>query len=94
MKYRYRILVWNKNYSFDNYDDNIYRKPDEKIDYMSEIETWTAEKGIDDLKFAWEKMLGSYEGFTYCVKDMVDDHIIVGGVFDPNDWEIIEEYFS
>lgn len=94
MKYRYKILVWNENYSFGNYDDNVYCKPDKDIDYASEIKVWTVAQGIYELKFEWEKMLKSYEGFTYCVRDRLGDLVIVGGVFDPGDWEIIEEYFS
>lgn len=92
MECRYKIIVWNENYSFGNYDDDIYRKRDDDIDYMHELKMWSMSPGNNELKFLWEKYLKEYEGYTYCVRDTLDDHIIVGGVFDPGDWEIISDY--
>lgn len=92
MECEYKILVWNEKYSFENYDDEIFRRRDDDIDYKKELKMWSMSPGNNELKFLWEKMLESYEGYTYCVRDMFDDHIIVGGVFDPGDWEIISDY--
>lgn len=33
----------------------------------------------------WRKLVKAYEGYTYCVKDMLQDKIIVGGILEPGD---------
>ena len=91
---KYRIIVWNENYSFENYDDLVYRKPHAEIDYLNTVKAWTEAKDKTSLIELWKKFLKTYEGYTYCIRDMSDDHIMVGGVYDPNDIDIIEDYFS
>ena len=91
---KYRIIIWNENYSFENYDDHIYRKPHAEINYSTEIKTWTEVKNKKALKEMWQELLRTYEGYTYCVRDMENDHNMVGGVYDPNDIDVINDYLS
>lgn len=46
------------------------------------------------LKSAWRRLLKKNEGCTYSVWDHLYEDVIVGGVFDPTDIDVIKEHFS
>lgn len=87
----YVVRIYKEDYSFDCYDDTIYRLPESEVDKKTILKEIVCSDKTDLLR-KWAKKLEEYEGFTYCVKDLARDEIIVGGVYDPSDDEIIEEY--
>ena len=90
---RYVVRVYTENYSFENYSDNIYLTPEKdvrKSDILAE-ETANTE---DNLLVVWMKLLKKYAGYTYCVKDLLNDGLIIAGVYDPGDFECIKDYFT
>lgn len=91
MKQRYVIRVYKLKYSFDKYDDNIYLVPESDVDENDIlIENWAST--IERIIKRWNILIRKYEGYTYCVKDVEQDEILVGGVFDPSDIDYLDEY--
>ncbi len=88
---RYVIRIYTKDYSFSNYDDSIYEVPEKEVNFK-DILLQNYTNTIQELLFFWNKLIKDYEGYTYCVKDVIDEVIIVGGIFDPSGKEIINEY--
>jgi hypothetical protein len=91
MNKKYAIRVYKAKYSFDRYDDYIYMLPESKVDTNDIlVERWA--DTIEELIKKWYVLVDKYEGYTYCVKDVEHDSVIIGGVFDPGDVECLEEY--
>ena len=84
MKGRYEIRIYNKRYNMHPY--YYTGKKDIKLSI------WCATP--EELMSKWDELLEDYEGDTYSVWDSLTDEIITGGAYDPNDWQIIEEYFE
>ncbi len=89
---RYVVRVYTEDYSFENYDDYIYRA-DEKDVNANDVKVQKSANSKEELTTLWQQMLVAWEGYTYSVKDVINDEIIIGGVFDPNDIDYINEYF-
>lgn len=83
---RYVLRVYDRSLP---YDDDIYRSEEnnDKIEVQFEADT------LPDMLEIWYKQLEEYEGCTYCIKDMENNTLIVGGAYDPNDDDIIKEHF-
>jgi hypothetical protein len=91
MKQKYAIRVYKAKYSFDKYDDYIYMVPEVDVDANDIlVESWA--DTIQEVIKEWNILIDKYEGFTYCVKDVYNDEVLIGGVFDPGDIEYLEEY--
>lgn len=91
MKQKYAIRVYKAKYSFDRYDDYIYMLPEAEVDTNDVlVERWA--DTIEEIIKQWYILINKYEGYTYCVKDVGDDSVIIGGVFDPGDVDCLEEY--
>ena len=88
---RYAIRVYDGRYGFSNYDDYVYTLPEAQVNKSDIMVERFAETKADIIKH-WSTLISKYEGFTYCVKDIEKDHVIVGGVFDPDDIEVLENY--
>lgn len=89
---RYVVRVYTEDYSFENYDDYIYRA-DEKNVNTNDVKVQKSANSKEELTALWQQMLETWEGYTYSVKNVIEDEIIIGGVFDPNDIDYINEYF-
>jgi len=75
------------------YDDKIYQTDEASVPLeavLLEARVNTAEA----LTELWSCLLTEYEGYTYCVKCLLTDKLITGGVFDPSDIDYINEYFE
>lgn len=84
MNKKYAIRVYKAKYSFDKYDDYIYMLPESEVNAKDIlVERWANTKG--ELINEWDILINKYEGFTYCVKDVENDQVLIGGVFDPGD---------
>ena len=84
MNKKYAIRVYKAKYSFDKYDDYIYMLPESEVNAKDIlVERW-ADTVIELIK-EWNILINKYEGFTYCVKDVENDQVLIGGVFDPGD---------
>ena len=84
MKEKYEIRIFNELFNMDP----DYYKGNEDIKFSVWCET------SKELKEKWEELLKENEGETYSIWDHTVNEIIVGGAYDPNDWEIIDEYFE
>ena len=90
MKQKYVIRVYKAKYSFDKYDDYIYMLPEAEVDSKDIlVERWSNAK--DELIKKWNILINKYEGYTYCVKDVENDQVLIGGVFDPGDEDYLLE---
>ena len=88
MTQKYVIRVYK---SFGKYDDDIYMLPESEVSAKDIlVERWAST--IQEIIKEWHILIYKYEGFTYCVKDVEHDSVIIGGVFDPDDIECLEEY--
>ena len=89
----FAIRVYKECYSFDNYDDFIYRHNESDVNFgdLMVNEVYCSENRLVD---GWRRLLTDWEGWTYCVKDLINDEVITGGVFDPSDIEYIEGYIK
>ena len=84
MKGRYEIRIYNERF---NMDPNYYTGNED-----IKLSVWC---GIPkELKRKWEELLDENEGETYSICDHTANDIIVGGAYDPSDYEIIDEYFG
>ena len=90
---RYAIRIYKMKYSFENYDDYIYKAQEDSVN-TDDILLERRADNKDKLISEWNTLFYKYEGFTYCVKDIDNDMVITGGVFDPVDIEYIEDYFN
>lgn len=96
---RFALIVYKAKYGWDNYSDNIYLsgKYDTKEDTVLMRET----NSFQTLMKMWHTNLKHYVGYTYCVRDRGHmalnqdpvDNLLVGGVYDYDDEEIIRENF-
>ena len=87
---RYALRVYIPSYCFERYDDGIYTVEEAKVNRKDILRERTADtlKGIIAV---WHELLEEYVGYTYCVKDVDADQVLVGGVYDPDDVEVLEE---
>jgi hypothetical protein len=102
----YIIRVFNMEYSFDNYTDDVYMRrseiipddtsyaiPESEVDpetVVFEVRTWNANELIN----AWHYVFDRFEGHTYCVKAIIGssyEDLIIGGILDPDDIVNLEE---
>ena len=90
---KYAIRIFKTEYCFEHYSDSIYRHAEKDV-CKDDIQIEKTANTKDYLIELWYDLLKEYEGWTYCIKNVVDDEIITGGVFDPSDIEYIEEYFE
>ena len=91
--HRYVIRIYKLKFSFDRYDDEIYRLPESRFCY-DDIIVERVTDSIGRMRDVWRTILEKYEGYTYCIKDMSTDTILVGGVMDPGDDEFIGELIA
>lgn len=84
MKGRYEIRIYNERFNIDQ----DYYTGNEDI----KLSVWCGTP--EELKEKWEELLDENEGETYSIWDHTINDIIVGGAYDPNDYEIIDEYFE
>ena len=84
MKGRYEIRIYKERYN--THPDYYTGKKDIKLS------VWCATP--EELMSKWDELLEDYEGDTYSVWDSLVNEIITGGAYDPNDWQIIEDYFE
>lgn len=83
MKGRYEIRIYNERY---NVDRNYYTgNEDIKKSVWCDTPTNLVDK--------WYELLKTEEGETYSVWDHTVNDIIVGGAFDPNDIDWINDYY-
>lgn len=85
---KYQIRIYDEYEKYGGYDDGIYypNRDKEDVDCLVYLETASTKKEIIKI---WNKLIKKYEGWTYCIRE--DGDVIVGGIFDPNDIEILEE---
>ena len=99
------IRVFNEDYSFDNYNDNVYSTSEYDIQASPEIrKTIKAESRIRSTNKKhflniYEDYLSAYEGYTACVKEVfvysdgtMAEIMICGGIFDMNDVNTVWDY--
>ena len=73
----YVFRVFNEDYSFDKYDDNIYNTSEAQIakdpigfskKLKAEIKVYSGTS--EDLTAAWQALADMYMGYTYCMKEV------------------------
>lgn len=103
---RFRIVIFNENYSGSNYDDYIYLDP--KNDTFENTLVILQEDNYENILKAWDILYPMYVGMTYCVRDMeregkpyISDSkgterkhstLLIGGIFDPYDIDSLCDY--
>jgi len=102
----YIIRVFNMDYSFKNYSDDVYMRraevipdassfaiPESEVDpetAVFEVRTWNS----NELVNAWHYVFDRFHGHTYCVKAIIGNNyedLIIGGILDPDDIVNLEE---
>lgn len=104
----YIIRVFNRDFSFDKYTDDIYmRRSDVLPDTMSfaipesevdpktvsfEVRCWNVDEAIE----AWYYIRDRFIGHTYCMKAVlgVYEDLIIGGILDLDDIDAIESQLA
>ena len=95
---RYALIVYKAKYSLENYTDNIYRSGE--YDTKEHTVVMRETNSFDTLMKLWKTNLDHFEGYTYCVRDrghmalLQDpvDNLIVGGVYSPDDEEVLLDH--
>lgn len=90
---RYVIRIYKMKYSFDKYDDTIYQTSESLVDYK-DILVERAARTMGRMLAIWYKLFDKYEGYTYCIKDLIMGEVVLGGIMDPGDDDIIKEYIE
>lgn len=85
--------IYNPEYGYSTPDTTIYKEKETAVDYRTL--TVNLECGsFEEVKNAFDEHIDIYRGSTYCVKNLDDNFIIVGGIFEDSDIKIIENYFK
>ena len=87
---RYALRVYISSYCFERYDDGIYTVEESKVNRKDILAERTADT-LEGIVAVWHELLDEYVGYTYCVKDVFEDTVLIGGVYDPDDVEVLEE---
>lgn len=103
---RFRLVIFNENYSNSNYDDKIYFNTSN--DTFDKTLVILQDDDFENILKVWDMLLPMYQGMTYCIRDMyrlgktyVRDYngtpfthstLLVGGVFDPYDIDFLTDY--
>ncbi len=89
----YAFRIYNAEHSWANRDDNIFWEREDCVDSrdLSVDDYATCKDEIIDL---FNEHIEIFEGATYCIKDTDSDEVIVGGVFDRQDIDLINKYFA
>lgn len=87
----YSIRVYKEQYSFDNYNDSIYQCKESEVNF-EDIRISEGFCSGTRLLEGWKRLLDAWEGWTYCVKDVVNDKVVIGGIFDPTDIEQLNAF--
>lgn len=84
MKDRFEIRIFNERFNVE-YD---YCTGNEDVCLSVKVDT------SEELYAKWEELIKEYEGDSYAVWDHKNKQTIVWGAYDPNDWQILDEYFE
>lgn len=90
---RYVLRIYGSQYSYTNYDDNIYRMKEHDIN-KNDIDIEVFCDDYDDITNAFNENIEIFSGATFCVKDLEKDFIIVGGMMHIDDIVVIQKYFN
>lgn len=84
----YEFRIYDEYEKYGDYDDGIYYPDRDEADADCLILQKFADSK-ENLIELFNELIKEYEGYTYCIREDGDVHL--GGVFSPDDIEIIEE---
>ena len=102
--------VFNEDFSFDNYNDVIYRTSENEINPKFLKAEYRIYSGVrSTLEDIWNAMYNQYTGYTYCMKEIIEtkpdeygkyteppviEILFTGGILDPNDIDNLNDYIN
>ena len=90
---RYVFRIYSSQYSYANYDDNIYRMKETSVN-KNDIDSEVFCDNLQEIETAFDENIEIFAGATYCIKDLDKDYIIIGGIMDASDKHVIQNYFN
>lgn len=90
---RYVFRIYRSEYSYSNYDDNIWRMKESSVN-KNDIDVEVYCDDYNEIEKAFCDNIEIFTGATFCLKDTDTDKIITGGKLEPTDIVMIKQYFN
>lgn len=87
---RFSFIVYKDDCNNGEYEESLFLSG--KFDNSEDTEFMLETDNYAYIITVWEDNLDEFEGMNYLIFDRKKDTVVIGGVYDPTDYDILEDY--